>query len=196
MFRTLFPSPEILQDAKNRRLRHEGGVRLRRGSAARAPRSFNEQVTVNSEQVSVGRGVPPSRQHERNTNMNDTTKSKAPRATDARFVARGRRAYWENGRLVRSMDGPCAAPATDETSVVPVSAAARKAAFPVSPPPRWWLSMLRRWGSRPVRLWCGTRNLRMREIPDPRSIVQVRIPVDFCKSSMVKLLREKAKERA
>ena len=128
MFRTLFPSPEILQNAKNRRLRHEGGVRLRRGSAARAPRSFNEQVTVNSEQVSVGRGVPPSRQHERNKNMNDTTKSKTPRATDERAVARGRRAvargrraYWENGRLVRSMDGPCAAPATDETSVVLVS---------------------------------------------------------------------------
>jgi hypothetical protein len=84
------------------------------------PPDFNEQVTVNSEQVSVGRGVPPSRQHERNTNMNDTTKSKAQRATDERFVARGRRAYWENGRLVRSMDGPCAAPATGGTPVVPV----------------------------------------------------------------------------
>ena len=31
---------------------------------------------------------------------------------------------WENGRLARSMDSPCAAHATDETSV-----------FPVSPPP-------------------------------------------------------------
>ena len=95
------------------------------------PPDFNEQVTVNSEQVSVGRGVPPSRQHERNTNMNDTTKSKAPRATDERFVARGRRAYWENGRLVRSMDGPSAAPATGGTPVVPVR-----------PPPRWRLSQL------------------------------------------------------
>ena len=28
--------------------------------------------------------------------------------------------YWENGRLVRSMDGPCVEHATDETSVVPV----------------------------------------------------------------------------
>ena len=118
------------------------GVRLRRGSAARAPRDFNEQVTVNSEQVSVGRGVPPSRQHERNTNMNDTTKSKAPRATDERFVARGRRsvargrqAYWENGRLVRSMDGPCAAHATGGTPVVPVGGSAGRLA-PPSPPSR------------------------------------------------------------
>ena len=57
------------------------------------PPDFNEQVTVNSEQVSVGRGVPPSRQSERNKNMNDTTKSKASRAADERFVARGRQAY-------------------------------------------------------------------------------------------------------
>ena len=62
---------------------------------------------------------------------------------------------WE--RLARSMDGPCAAHATDETSVVPVSAAilaarlggtprptfpaAWKAAFPVNAPrglgPHW-----------------------------------------------------------
>ena len=122
------------------RFRHDAG-----------PPDFNEQVTVNSEQVSVGRGVPPSRQHERNTNMNDTTKSKAPRATDERFVARGRRAaargrraYWENGRLVRSMDGPCAAPATGGTPVVPVGgsprtarptfSAAKMAAVPVKAP--------------------------------------------------------------
>ena len=29
---------------------------------------------------------------------------------------------WENGRLVRSMDGPCAAHATGETPVLPVKA--------------------------------------------------------------------------
>ena len=99
------------------------------------PPDFNEQVTVNSEQVSVGRGVPPSRQHERNKNMNDTTKSKAPRATDERFVARGRRAYWENGRLVSAMDGPCAAHATGGTPVVPVGGSAGRLA-PPSPPSR------------------------------------------------------------
>ena len=135
MFRAPISHAGKLQIAKNRRLTSRGGVRFGRGSRARAPHSFNEQVTVNSEQVSAGRGVPPSRQHERNKNMNDTTKSKTPRATDERFVARGRRAYWENGRLVRSMDGPCAAPATDETSVVPVSAAILAARLGGTPRP-------------------------------------------------------------
>ena len=42
--------------------------------------------------------------------MNDTSKSKTPRATDERFeargrrtVGRGRRAYWDNGRPARCM---------------------------------------------------------------------------------------------
>ena len=78
--------------------------------------------TVNSEQVSVGRGVPPSRQPERNKNMNDTTKSKTPRAADERFVARGRRAYWENGRPARCMGRIRTVHRTDETSVLPVKA--------------------------------------------------------------------------
>ena len=48
---------------------------------------------------------------------------------------------WESGRLARSMDGPCAAHATDGTSVVPVSPppASKMADFPLVPP-RW-----RRW---------------------------------------------------
>ena len=36
LFRTLFPSPEILQNAKKGRLRLEGAVRFRRGSGTRA----------------------------------------------------------------------------------------------------------------------------------------------------------------
>ena len=129
------------------------------------PPDFNEQVTVNSEQVSVGRGVPPSRQHERNKNMNDMTKSKAPRATDERFVARGRRsvargrqAYWENGRLVRSMDGPCADHATGGTPVVPVGVS----------PSRWsrapsGASTRRRWPSTTFAARSSASGVRRRE---------------------------------
>ena len=61
--------------------------------------------------------------------MNDTTKSKTPRATDERFVARGRRAVgcgrrpnWDNGRLARCMDRTWTVHGTDETSVLPVKA--------------------------------------------------------------------------
>ena len=42
-----------------------------------------------------------------------------PQATPATGAA----ANWENERLARSMDGPCATHATDGTSVAPVSAA-------------------------------------------------------------------------
>ena len=106
------------------------------------PPDFNEQVTVNSEQVSVGRGVPPNRQRERNKNMNDTTKSKAPRATDERFVARGRRAvgcgrraYWDNGRPARCMGRTWTVHGTGGTPVVPVGGSAGRLA-PPSPPSR------------------------------------------------------------
>ena len=59
-----------------------------------------------------------------------------PAAWKAAFPvsAYARSLNWENGRLARYMDGPCAAPASVEMSVVPVSPppAAWKAAFPVS----------------------------------------------------------------
>ena len=46
---------------------------------------------------------------------------------------RWRRINWENGRLVRSMDGPCAAHATGGTPVVPVGGAG--SAGRLAPPP-------------------------------------------------------------
>ena len=61
----------------------------------------------------VGRGVPPSRRQ--GTRIAAAWKAAFPVSAYARSL------NWENGRLARSMDGPCAAPATDETSVVPVS---------------------------------------------------------------------------
>ena len=81
----------------------------------------------------VGRGVPPSRCQ--GTRIAAAWKAAFPVSAYARSL------NWENGRLARSMDGPCAAPATDETSVVPVSLppAAKMADFPLVPP-RW-----RRW---------------------------------------------------
>ena len=39
-------------------------------------------------------------------------------------------AHWENGRLARSMDGPFAARATDETSVVPFGGASTTRRLP------------------------------------------------------------------
>ena len=61
--------------------------------------------------------------------MNDTSKSKTPRATDERFeargrrtVGRGRRAYWDNGRPARCMGRTWTVHGTDETSVLPVKA--------------------------------------------------------------------------
>ena len=61
----------------------------------------------------VGRGVPPSRRQ--GTRIPAAWKAAFPVSAYARSL------NWENGRLARSMEGPCAAPATDETSVVPVS---------------------------------------------------------------------------
>ena len=68
----------------------------------------------------------------------DNTRLALPPA-DVGRTAVERRPYWENGRLVRSMDGLCTAHATDETSVVPVAAArmaARHAAVAGRPPYR------------------------------------------------------------